>query len=66
MEMRARHEVHEECSVIALLETSRRISAKVRQQATNRLAALTEFRGDEVAAIQRIVREATGGSSSLH
>lgn len=66
MQMRARHEVREECSVIALLENSRRISAKVRQQATNRLAAVTEFRGDEVAAIQRIIREATGAAITFH
>lgn len=66
MQMRARHEVREECSVVALLERSNRIPAKVRQQATNRLAAVTEFRGDEVAAIQRIVLEATGYTTTVH
>jgi hypothetical protein len=66
MQMRARYEVREECAVIALLERAQRISAKVRQQATNRLAAVTEFRGDEAAAIQRIVLEATGTPDVIH
>lgn len=66
MQMRARYEVHEDVSVIALLERAQRISAKVRQQATNRLAAVTEFRGDEVAAIQRIVLETTGSATNIH
>jgi hypothetical protein len=42
------------------LERNRSISGKVRQQAMNRLNAVTEFRGDEVAAAQRIMLEATG------
>jgi hypothetical protein len=66
MHMRARHETHEEVSIVALLEQGRSISAKVRQQATNRLDAVTEFRGDEVAAIERIAFEAIGDSRRIH
>jgi hypothetical protein len=60
VQMRAHHETHERCSVIALLERDRSIGSAVRRQASNRLAAVPEFRGDEVAAIQRIAREALG------
>ncbi len=60
MQMRARHEVREPCSIVALIERGRSITARVRQQAMNRLDAVTEFRGDEVAAIQRIAYEAIG------
>lgn len=60
MQMRALHEVRDPCQIIALLEKGRGISAKVRQQAMNRLDAVTEFRGDEVAAVQRIARAAIG------
>lgn len=58
--MRAVHEVRETVAIVALLEKGRSISAKVRQQAMNRLNAVTEFRGDEVAAAQRIALEAVG------
>lgn len=62
--MRARHEVKEPVSIIALLEKGRSVSAQVRRQATNRLTAVAEFRGDEVAAIHRIADEALG--QTLH
>jgi hypothetical protein len=64
--MRARHETHEACSIVALLESAKGISAKVKQQAANRLDAVPEFRGAEVAAIERIAEEAFGASASLH
>jgi hypothetical protein len=64
--MRARHETHEACSIVALLESAKGISAKVRQQAANRLDAVPEFRGAEVAAIERIAEEAFGPPVSLH
>jgi hypothetical protein len=50
---------------VALIEKPRTLSLRVRQQATNRLEFLTEFRGDEVAAVQRIAREAIGSSGTL-
>lgn len=60
VQLRNRHELHENCKIIALLEKGRSISARVRQQASNRLDVVTEFRGDEVAAVGRIAREALG------
>jgi hypothetical protein len=47
-------------TIVALVEQGRSISAKVRQQAMNRLDAVREFRGDEIAAIERIAFEAIG------
>lgn len=66
IQMRALYEVREPTSIVLLMERSRFTSAKVRQQAQNRLAAVVEFRGDEVAAIERIAREATGQSTMIH
>lgn len=60
VQMRALHETHVDCSIIALLERGRSVTAAVRRQASNRLAAVTEFRGDEIASIQRIAYEALG------
>lgn len=42
------------CSVVGLLETGKSVSQKNRQRASNHLAAVPEFRGEEVEAIQRI------------
>lgn len=58
--MQALHETHEECSVIALVETERTLTGPVRRQAGNRLDAVAYFRGDEAASINRIAREAIG------
>jgi hypothetical protein len=58
--MRALHEAKVDCAIIALLERSNRITNIVRRNATNRLTAITEFRGDEIASIQRIAYEAIG------
>lgn len=67
IQMRAHHETHETCSIIALLERGQSITAAVRREASNRLTALPEFRGDEVAAIQRIAYETLGeATSALH
>jgi hypothetical protein len=61
---RARHETQESCSIIALLERGQNIAAAIRRQTANRLAAVPEFRGDEVAAIQRVALEAIGRTNS--
>lgn len=66
MHMRALHEVREPCSIVALLEKGRSISSKVRQQAMNRLDAVTEFRGDEIAAVEKIARIAIGDPRAAH
>jgi hypothetical protein len=60
VQMRAIHEVRVDCSIIALLERGRSVTTTVRRNAANRLAAVTEFRGDEIASIQRIAYEALG------
>jgi hypothetical protein len=65
VQMRNQHEIHEPCSIVALVEKPRTLSLRVRQQATNRLEFLTEFRGDEVAAVERIAREALGRGAKL-
>jgi hypothetical protein len=66
VQMRALHETREQCSIIALLERDRSITSAIRRQASNRLTAVPEFRGDEIAAIQRIAYEALGGSAQIH
>ncbi|WP_339036276.1 DUF1828 domain-containing protein [Bradyrhizobium symbiodeficiens] len=66
MQMRARYEVEEPVSIVALIEQRRALSSKVLQQAMNRLDAVTEFRGDEIAAVERIARTAIGGSHVRH
>ena len=63
---KARHETHESCSVVALFESAKGVSAKIKQLAANRLDAVPEFRGAEIAAIERIAEEAFGPSASLH
>jgi hypothetical protein len=64
--MRARHQPHEECLIVALIEKGRSLSSRVRQQAMNRLDAVTEFRGDEIAAVEKIASEAIGDTQTRH
>lgn len=66
LHMRARHEVKVNCGIVALLESGHSISARVRQQAANRLDAVTEFKGDEMSAAQRIAQEVLGRGYALH
>ena len=63
VQMRAEHEEHVPVRIMALLEHGKSVTAAVRQQATNRLDGLLQFRGDEVAAITRIAKEAGLGQS---
>jgi hypothetical protein len=56
VQLRAEHEEHVPVKIITLLEREKAISSPVRQQATNRLDALLQFRGDEAAAISKIVK----------
>jgi hypothetical protein len=65
VQMRAHHATHDRCSIIAPLERGQSITAAVRRQASNRLAAIPEFRGDEIAAIQRIAYETFGEPTGL-
>lgn len=65
VQMRAEHEERVPIRIVALLEREKAITAAVRQQATNRLDALLQFRGDEAAAISRVVKE-VGIGAQLH
>lgn len=64
--MRAEHEARVPCSIVALLENDKSISARVRQQALNRLSATPIFRGDESESVRRIAKEVIGGSGAVH
>ncbi len=66
LQMAALYEARVPCSVIALLESGGSISQKLRQKADNRLAAVPIYRGDEQAAIARIVREVMGDAPQMH
>ncbi|MDR7154919.1 hypothetical protein J2W40_001737 [Sphingobium xenophagum] len=57
VQLRAEHEERIPVKIVTLLEREKSISAAVRQQATNRLDALLQFRGDEAAAIGRVIKE---------
>jgi Domain of unknown function DUF1828 len=60
LQMAALYEAREALSVVALLEAENSVSRDLRQRAANRLSAVPVYRGDEIAAIQRIEREALG------
>lgn len=66
LQMAASYEAGEDVAVIALLEADTSVPRGLRQRASNRLAAVPVFFGDEVAAIQRITTEAIGAHPSLH
>lgn len=57
VQLRAEHEERVPVKIVALLEREKSVTAAVRQQATNRLDALLQFRGDEAAAIGRVIKE---------
>lgn len=63
VQLRAEHEEHVPVKIVTLLEREKAISAPVRQQATNRLDALLQFRGDEVAAISKVAKVAGLGNA---
>lgn len=59
--MRAKHEVRVPCSVVALLEKEKGLTANIRQQASTRLDAVAYFTGDlQQESIRRIVDESLG------
>jgi hypothetical protein len=65
-QMAALYEARRPCSVVALLEKDTSVTKKMRRYASNRLAAMPIFEGDEKAAIQRIVREVMGPTHTVH
>lgn len=65
-QMALTYEVKVDCSIIALLEKDSSVTSRMRQRASNRLAAMPIFDGDEEAAVGRIAREVFGRSVTLH
>jgi hypothetical protein len=66
LQMAALYESREPLSVIALLEAENSIAREMQKRASNRLAAVTIWRSDEVASVQRIEREVVGSGNVLH
>jgi hypothetical protein len=65
-QMAVTYEAHASCSVIALLEKDGSVGRKMRTRASNRLAAMPIFEGDQKAAIHRIEREVLGSRAAMH
>lgn len=63
MDFAARYEANVPCKIVALLEKENSVTQKHRQQAANRLSALTYYEGDEAQALKRIEREIIGEST---
>jgi Domain of unknown function DUF1828 len=66
LQMAALYEAKEPLSVVALLETEGTLTRDMHRRARNRLAAVTSWEGDQIAAIQRIEREAIGVGDTRH
>ncbi|HVO01801.1 MAG TPA: DUF1828 domain-containing protein [Candidatus Cybelea sp.] len=66
VKMQVEYENHSPVSIVALLEKGKSISAHVRQQAVNRLAALPEFVGDEDQAIHKIISQISADPNTVH
>jgi hypothetical protein len=66
LQMAALYEAREPLSVVALLETEGTLSRDMHRRARNRLTAVTSWEGDQIAAIQRIEREAIGTEATRH
>lgn len=66
LRMTADYEARKPLQVVAILETDSSATGKVRAQADNRLDAVPRYQGDAKQAIQRVVTEVVGRSSSVH
>jgi hypothetical protein len=66
LQMAALYEAKEALSVIALLEAENTVSREMQKRASNRLSAVTFWRGDEAASVQRIEREVVGSDRVVH
>jgi hypothetical protein len=66
LQMAALYEAKQPLSVVALLEEESTLSRDMHRRARNRLAAVTSWEGDQVAAIQRIEREVIGTQAMIH
>jgi hypothetical protein len=60
LQMDALYVVKEPLAVVALVENQNTLSREMQRRAGNRLAAVTTWEGDQVAAVQRIEREVIG------
>lgn len=65
LDFAARYEAQVPCKIVALLEKENSVTQKHRQQAANRLSALTYYKGDEEQALKRIEREIIG-EATIH
>jgi len=59
------YEAKEDTSVIALLEKDSSVTTKMRKRASNRLAAMPIYEGDERAAVLRIEQEVLGRRATI-
>lgn len=66
LQMTADYEIQRPVSIVVLLESGSTGSQKMRDKASNRIAALTNWRGDEGAAINRILRELEVQPRNVH
>jgi hypothetical protein len=66
LQMDALYVVKQPLSVVALVESPNTLSRDMQRRAGNRLAAVTTWEGDQIAAVQRIEREAIGAEITRH
>lgn len=66
LQMAALYEAKQPLSVVALVESQNTLTRDMHRRAGNRLAAVTTWEGDQIAAIQRIEREAIGAEAARH
>ncbi|HTS42618.1 MAG TPA: DUF1828 domain-containing protein [Xanthobacteraceae bacterium] len=64
LQMAALYEAKQPLSVVALVESERTLTRDMQRRAGNRLTAVTTWEGDQIAAIQRIEREAIGAEAT--
>jgi hypothetical protein len=66
LQMDALYVAKEPIAVVALVESQSTLSRDMQRRAGNRLAAVTTWEGDQIAAVQRIEREAIGTEATRH
>jgi hypothetical protein len=66
LQMDALYVVKQPLAVVALVESPNTLSRDMQRRAGNRLAAVTTWDGDQIAAVQRIEREVVGAETTRH
>lgn len=66
LQLDALYVVKQSLAVVALVESQSTLSRDMLRRAGNRLAAVTTWEGDQIAAVQRIEREAIGAEITRH